>query len=84
MITKIVEQIKMIEIKQPSYFVDGGMGFCGNWVKEHIYYKGIYTTPEDVQKKIKEAKEHWEIEREKRWGAYNVEIKVTEWWENKE
>ena len=41
MITRIVEQIKMIEIKQPSYFVDGGMGFCGNWVKEHIYYSTL-------------------------------------------
>ena len=82
--TRILKQVKMVEIKQPQYYVDGGMGFSGNWVKEHIYYKDIYTTKEKVQEEFEKAKELWEKEKENRYGASGVEVEINEFWKTVE
>ena len=82
--TRILKQIKMVEIKQPKYYVDGGMGFCGDWVEEQIYYKDIFTTKEKVQEEFEKAKELWKKEKETRYGASCVEVEINEFWETVE
>jgi hypothetical protein len=81
MITRTVKQVKMVEISRPDYYVDGGMGFVGNWVDGEVYYRGFYTTAEDVQQRFEQAQKSWEEERKKRWCAQG-KVTVKEWWEN--
>jgi hypothetical protein len=81
MITRTVKQIKMVTIKQPEYYADGGFGFRG-WVKENVYYTGPYTNKEDIENKLQMAKEHWAEEKKRRdLCPKEVEIEMITWWE---
>jgi hypothetical protein len=78
---RIVKQIRKIKIYVPKYYIDGGMGFRGSWANGITYYEGDYTNKTEMDKKIEEAKAHWEIEKHNRWGASMEKVIVNEWWE---
>jgi hypothetical protein len=79
--TRTVRQIKMAKIYVPKYFVDGGQGFGGNWVKETVYYEGAYTNKTDMEERFAKAKTEWDEEKNIRWGACCTKVVFEEWWE---
>ena len=80
---RIVKQIRKIKIHVPKYYIDGGMGFRGEWAEGITYYEGDYTNKTEMDKKIEEAKAHWDTVKNKRWGSME-KVLVSEWWENVE
>lgn len=78
---RIVRQKRMVEIFRPSVYEDLGMGFRGYAYPQNTYYKGEYTSPEDIAKRVAEATVDTEAFYKDKW-CERKPIEVLEWWEN--
>lgn len=75
MVVRIIKQVKMIQIIRLGAYVSE----IDEWIPAKVYYKGYYTTAEDIQQRLEMAQRDWEKDKQK-YPSIQEEVIIKEWW----